>query len=316
MHPESKRAERAADRAQKPAFENWQNLCYTGVMRWTPGGVSSDIEDRRGSSGGGFGFGRGPTIGCGGAIILLVLSLLTGKNFFSFFDSSGGGTQPDAPTSTAPVQQTPEEAKAVEFVSFVLNDTQETWSRILEKEGIQYEHAKLVLFRDMTQSACGLGQAASGPFYCPSDSKVYLDLAFFDELHSRFEAPGDFAEAYVIAHEMGHHIQNLLGTSERVQEAMQNDKRSANEYSVRLELQADCYAGIWGHSTAQRNILEPGEVEEGLKAAAAVGDDRLQRMSGRSVNPDSFTHGSSEQRMEWFNRGFQSGRIQDCETFK
>jgi uncharacterized protein len=283
-------------------------------MRWTPGGVSSDIEDRRG--GGGFGFGRGPTIGCGGAIILLVLSLLTGKNFFTFFDNSGGGPQPSGPTSTAPVQQTPDEAKAVEFVSFVLDDTQKTWARILDKEGIQYQRAKLVLFRDATQSGCGLGQAASGPFYCPSDGKVYLDLSFFEELHSRFAAPGDFAEAYVIAHEMGHHVQNLLGTSDRVQEAMQRNQGSANEYSVRLELQADCYAGVWGHSTEQRNILEPAEVEEGLAAAAAVGDDRLQRMAGRGVNPESFTHGSSEQRMEWFQRGFQSGRIRDCDTFK
>lgn len=285
-------------------------------MRWTPGGVSSDIEDRRGS-GGGFSFGRGPQIGCGGAIILLVLSLLTGKNFFAFFDGSGGGgTQQPSETSTAPVPQTPEESEAVKFVSFVLDDTQATWAKILEKEGVQYQRAKLVLFRDATQSSCGVGQAASGPFYCPADGRVYLDLGFFDELHSRFKAPGDFAEAYVIAHELGHHVQNLLGTSDRVQEAMERDKRNANEYSVRLELQADCYAGIWGHSTAQRNILEAGEVDEGLAAAASVGDDRLQRMSGRSVNPDSFTHGSSEQRAEWFQRGFQSGRISDCDTFR
>ena len=284
-------------------------------MRWTPGGVSSDIEDRRGA-GGGFGFGRGPTIGCGGAIILLVLSLLTGKNFFALFDGSGGAPPPATPTGTSTVAQTPEEEKAVKFVSFVLDDTQATWERILQKEGIQYPHAKLVLFRDITQTSCGTGQAASGPFYCPSDTRVYLDLAFFDELHSRFGAPGDFAEAYVIAHEIGHHVQNVLGTSSRVQEAMQNDRRQANEYSVRLELQADCYAGVWGNSTAQRDILEAGEVEEGLAAAAAVGDDRLQRMSGRAVNPDSFTHGSSEQRMEWFQRGFRSGNIRDCETFR
>jgi uncharacterized protein len=283
-------------------------------MRWTPGGVSSDIEDRRG--GGGFSFGRGPQIGCGGAIILLVLSLLTGKNFFALFDGSGAGTEPATQTSTAPIEQTPEEKKAVDFVSFVLDDTQATWAKILEKEGIQYQRAKLVLFRDATQSSCGVGQAASGPFYCPSDGKVYLDLSFFDELHSRFGAPGDFAEGYVIAHELGHHVQNILGTSDRVQEAMASDRRNANEYSVRLELQADCYAGIWGHSTAQRNILEAGEVEEGLAAAASVGDDRLQRSAGRSVNPDSFTHGSSQQRTEWFQRGFQSGRISDCDTFK
>ena len=285
-------------------------------MRWTPGGVSADIEDRRGG-GGGFGFGRGPTIGCGGAIILLVLSLLTGKNFFALFDGSGGGGGGyEQPTSTAPVEQTPEEAKNVEFISFVLNDAQDTWTRILEQEGIPYRRAKLVLFRGMTQSPCGVGQAASGPFYCPADGKVYIDLAFNDELERRFGAPGDFAQAYVIAHEIGHHVQNVLGTSSRVQEAMQSDRRNANEYSVRLELQADCYAGIWGHSTNQRNILEAGDVEEGLGAASAVGDDNIQKMSGRGVNPDSFTHGSSGQRVEWFTRGFRSGRLRDCETFQ
>ncbi|HEX2121682.1 MAG TPA: neutral zinc metallopeptidase [Thermoanaerobaculia bacterium] len=289
-------------------------------MRWTPGRISSDIEDRRGAGGGGFGFGfgRGPQLGCGGAIILLVLSLLTGRNFFTFFDGSGGsGVQAPAPVdSTAPVQQTPEEAKQVQFVSFVVEDAQDTWTQIFEQSGAQYQRAKLVLFRDLTQSACGMGQAATGPFYCPSDGKVYLDLSFFDELHRRFEAPGDFAQAYVIAHEIGHHVQNLTGTSAKVQEAMQSDRSNANEYSVRLELQADCYAGIWGHSTAQRNILEAGEVSEGLAAAAAVGDDRLQKMSGRGVNPESFTHGSSEQRMEWFRRGFESGRVADCDTFR
>ena len=281
-------------------------------MRWTPGGVSSDIEDRRG--GGGFSFGRGPTIGCGGAIILLILSLLTGKNFFSAFDGSGGD-QPAPVDSTAPVQQTPEEQKEVQFVSFVLDDAQQTWARIFQEQGGQYQKATLVLFRDLTQSSCGLGQAASGPFYCPRDGKVYIDLAFFDELDRRFGAPGDFAQAYVIAHELGHHVQNLVGTSDKVHEAMSRDQRNAADYSVRLELQADCFAGVWGHSTAKRDLLEPGDADEGLAAAAAVGDDRLQRMSGRGVNPESFTHGSSEQRMEWFTRGFRSGRIADCDTF-
>ena len=286
-------------------------------MRWTPGGVSTDIEDRR-AGGGGFGFGRGPTIGCGGAIILLVLSLLTGKNFFALFDGSGGAVQqaPAPADSTAPVQQTPEEAKMVEFVSFVLDDAQNTWSRIFQEQGAQYQRARLVLFRDLTQTSCGTGQAASGPFYCPGDQRVYIDLAFFDELERRFAAPGDFAQAYVLAHEIGHHVQKLTGVSDQVHQAMQSDRRNANEYSVRLELQADCYAGIWGHSTAQRNILEPGEVSEGLAAAAAVGDDRIQEMSGRGVNPESWTHGSSQQRQEWFERGFRSGRIADCDTFR
>lgn len=284
-------------------------------MRWTPGSLS-DIEDRRGGGGGGFSFGRGPQIGCGGAILLLVLSLLTGKNFFALFDGSSSGTAPSTQTSTAPVQQSPEEEQAVQFVNFTLKDIQETWAGIFRQEGIEYQRTTLVLYRDMTQTSCGLGQAASGPFYCPSDGKVYLDLGFFDELHRRFGAPGDFAQAYVIAHEVGHHVQNLMGTSDRVHEAMQNDRGSANQYSVRLELQADCYAGIWGKAAASRNVLEAGDVEEGLAAAAAVGDDRLQEMSGRAVNPDSFSHGSSAQRMEWFQRGFRSGDIRNCDTFK
>jgi predicted metalloprotease len=284
-------------------------------MRWTPGSLS-DIEDRRGGGGGGFSFGRGPQIGCGGAILLLVLSLLTGKNFFALFDGSNSGPAPSTQTSTAPVQQSAEEEQAVQFVNFTLKDIQETWAGIFRQEGIEYQRTTLVLYRDMTQTSCGTGQAASGPFYCPSDGKVYLDLGFFDELHRRFGAPGDFAQAYVIAHEVGHHVQNLMGTSDRVHEAMQNDRRSANQYSVRLELQADCYAGIWGKAAASRNILEAGDVEEGLSAAAAVGDDRLQEMSGRAVNPDSFSHGSSAQRMEWFQRGFRSGDIRDCDTLK
>ncbi|MGN6186660.1 MAG: KPN_02809 family neutral zinc metallopeptidase, partial [Thermoanaerobaculia bacterium] len=282
-------------------------------MRWTPGGVSSDIEDRRGAGGGGggFGFGRGPTIGCGGAIILLVLSLLTGKNFFALFDGSGGGgggaVQTGPAPQSAPVQQSAQEQERVQFMSVVLDDAQKTWTEVLRQEGIEYPRAKLVLFRDYTQTACGAGQAVTGPFYCPADQKVYLDLAFFDELDQRFGAPGDFAQAYVVAHEIGHHVQNVIGTSDRVHQAMERDSRNANEYSVRLELQADCYAGVWAHSAAQRNLLETGDVEEGLGAASAVGDDRLQKMSGRGVNPDSFTHGSSAQRMEWFQRGFKGG---------
>jgi predicted metalloprotease len=280
-------------------------------MRWTPGGVSADIEDRRGR---GFGFGKGPTIGCGGIVVLLILSLLTGRNFFTLFEDPGATQNPAGPS--APVQQTPEEERAVKFVSFVLDDVQNTWTRIFEREGAQYQRAKLVLFRDMTQSACGLGQAATGPFYCPADGKVYIDLAFFDELENRFEASGDFARAYVIAHEIGHHVQNLAGTSDRVQRAMRSNPSEANEYSVALELQADCYAGLWAHSTAQRDILERGDVEEGLSAAAAVGDDRIQEMSGRAVNPESFTHGSSAERMRWFQEGFESGQLRSCETFR
>jgi predicted metalloprotease len=282
-------------------------------MRWTPGGSSNDVEDRRGSGGfGGFGIGGAP-LGCGGAIILLVLSLLFHKNFFALL---GTNSQQTAPTSQSrPVQESPEEHKEAEFVTFVLNDTQSTWETILSQQGGSYRHAKLVLFRDSTPSSCGNAQSASGPFYCPEDEKVYIDLAFYDELRQRFGASGDFAQAYVIAHEIGHHVQKIEGIEEKVHQLMEDDPRNAKPYSVRLELQADCYAGIWAHSTQQRNLLESGDVEEGLNAAAAVGDDRLQRMSGRNVNPDSFTHGSSAQRAQWFRRGFDAGRLSDCDTF-
>lgn len=285
-------------------------------MRLGPGSLS-DIEDRRGGGGGGFSFGRGPQIGCGGAVILLVLSLLTGRNFFTLFDGSGGGqASGPAQTGTVAVNESPEEQQLRETANASITDIQNTWQDIFRREGIEYQRSRLVLYRDMTQTSCGLGQAASGPFYCPADGKVYLDLAFFEELHRRFGAPGDFAQGYVIAHEVGHHVQNLLGTSSKVQEAMESDRRNANRYSVALELQADCYAGIWGKAAAERNLLDAGDVEEGLGAAAAVGDDRIQEMSGRAVNPESFSHGSSQQRMEWFQRGFQSGNMRDCDTFK
>jgi len=277
-------------------------------MRWTPGGESGDIEDRRGSSG--FGFGGAP-IGIGGALVLLVLSLLFGRNFFALFENTSATT--DQPAVSRPIEETPAEHREVQFVSFVLDDAQSTWSSIL---GRRYRHAKLVLFRDAIGSACGFAEAASGPFYCPEDEKIYLDLAFFDELRQRFAASGDFAQAYVITHELGHHVQKLLGIEPRVHDLMQQDPPRANEYSVRLELQADCFAGIWCHTTAQRNLLESGDIDEGLNAAAAVGDDRLQRMSGRWVNPDSFTHGSSRERAMWFRRGLESGRIEDCDTFR
>jgi len=267
--------------------------------------------------GGGFGFGRGPTVGCGGAIILLVLSLLTGRNFFSMVDGGGGPAPAPGPATGAPVNQSPEEQQRYDFLArFLVDDIQGVWAGIFQQEGIAYQPTTVAVFRDMTQTACGMGQAASGPFYCPADGKVYLDLSFFDELDRRFGAPGDFAQAYVVAHEVGHHVQNLVGTSDRVHEAMQSDRRNANEYSVRLELQADCYAGIWAASAQQRGKLEMGDVEEGLGAASAVGDDRLQEMSGRGVNPDAFTHGSAAQRMEWFQRGMKSGTIRDCDTFR
>jgi len=278
-------------------------------MRWTPGGVSSDIEDRRGSSGGGgFGFG-GMHIGIGGAVILLVLSLIFHKNFFALV---GAGDTSAPQQASRPVQETPEEHRSVQFVSFVLDDVQKTWEQTLPG----YRHAKLDLFRDSIQSACGFAQSASGPFYCPEDEKVYIDLGFYDELRQRFGAPGDFAQAYVIAHEIGHHVQKLQGIEQQVHQLMENNSSRRNALSVRLELQADCYAGVWGHSTQQRGMIDNADIEQGLNAAAAIGDDRLQRMAGRTVNPESFTHGSSQQRVEWFQRGLRSGRVEDCDTFK
>jgi len=277
-------------------------------MKWTPGGVSEDIEDRRGG-GGGF---RGGPVSIGVVLVLLVLSLLTGKNFLSLLDSGAApATDTSADQSGAPVRSSPEEQKLVEFVSFVLDDAQHTWQQLLPG----YRKAKLVLFRDATDTACGMGETASGPFYCPGDEKVYLDLGFFDELRTRFGASGDFAEAYVITHEIGHHVQRLQGIEGQVRQLQESRPGQAKALSVRLELQADCYAGVWGHSTAQRNILEQGDVESALNAAASIGDDRIQRMSGRAVHPESFTHGSSQERVTWFKRGLDGGNLNACYTF-
>src|SRR5712692_7478048 len=289
-------------------------------MRWTPGGTSDDIEDRRdedgGDDGGGFRLGGGH-IGLGGALILLVLSLIFKQNFFAMLGGGEAGSSGSATVSRPNPAKDEAEKPLVQFVSFVLDDTQKTWAELLpEQAGRPYRRAKLVLFRDSTQSGCGAAQSATGPFYCPADEKVYIDLGFYDELKQRFGAPGEFAEAYVLAHEIGHHVQKLLGIEAKMRAAQQQNPQAANQLSVRLELQADCFAGVWGHSTQQRNILEAGDVDEGLKAAAAVGDDRLQRMSSGRVNPESFTHGSSAQRMQWFQRGFQDGTIASCNTFQ
>src|SRR5439155_5414951 len=207
------------------------------------------------------------------------------------------------------------EEPMVQFVSFVLDDAQTTWASAFARGGSDYRPARMVLFRDGTISGCGPAQGAMGPFYCPLDEKVYLDLDFFNELDRKFGAPGDFAEAYVIAHELGHHVQHLTGVDSRVRQAQRDNPGAANQLSVRLELQADCYAGVWGHSAADRGKLEPGDIEEGLGAASAVGDDRIQRRTTGSVNVDSFTHGTAAQRGQWFRRGFESGSAQACDTF-
>ncbi len=293
-------------------------------MKWTPGGDSQDVEDRRGDTGGGgggFGFG-GMHIGIGGAIILLILSFVFKTNFFAMLGGGGGSVEP-APSrvsqpNTPPGNSSRDQAEKplVQFVSFVLDDTQKTWTNILPQQANkQYRHAKLVLFRDAIQSGCGGADAATGPFYCPEDEKVYIDLGFYDELKRRFGAPGEFAQAYVLAHEIGHHVQKLVGIEAQEQQMVQQNPRLKNQMSVKLELQADCFAGIWAQNTQQRGLLEQGDIESALGAAAAVGDDRLQKQSTGHVSPDSFTHGSSEQRMSWFRKGFDSGKISACDTF-
>jgi len=281
-------------------------------MRWTPGGRSENLEDRRGASPGGFGGGRG--LGLGGIIVLVVLSLIFKQDFLSLAGGSGnlsGGPSADP----APIDD-PREEKAVQFMSWVLNDAQDTvWAVLLPQTmNTPYTDAHLVLFRDVVRSGCGTAQAASGPFYCPADQKVYVDLSFWDQL-GQMGASGEFAQAYVLAHELGHHVQTLLGTSQQVSQLQQSRPDVANKASVLLELQADCYAGVWGHAAAQRGKLDPGEADQGLRAAAAVGDDHLQKMSTGRVSPESFTHGSSEQRMMWFRRGFDSGDPRQCDTF-
>ncbi len=277
-------------------------------MRWTPGN-RGNVQDVRGGGGGG---GMGMPLGIGGVVILLVGSWLTGVNLFDVV-GGGGATGVVAERSAAPANSSPEEERLVDFVDAVMGDIQATWST---KAG-SYQPTRAVLFRNSINSACGLSSSATGPFYCPGDRKVYLDLSFFNALHQKLGAPGDFAQAYVLAHEVGHHVQNLTGTLDS-----QPFSGNANERSVRVELQADCYAGVWGHEAAKpgraaagKVELEPGDVEEGLNAASAIGDDRLQQKSQGHVSPESFTHGSSAQRVAWFKRGMETGDPRACDTF-
>ena len=275
-------------------------------MRWTPRGRSGNLEDRRSSGG----IGRG--LGIGGTVVILALSLITGRNLFSDL-----GVEPGVGTTGAPMSaaDSAREEPQVQFVSYVLDDAQQVWTQILAQNNAQYQPAKLVLFRNSTQSGCGVGQSAMGPFYCPLDQKVYIDLSFYDELQKRYGAAGDFAQAYVLAHEIGHHVQHLSGTATEVRQAQQQNPGAANQLSVAMELQADCYAGVWAHTTQARGKLEEGDVEEALTAAASVGDDRIQQRSGQRVNVDGFTHGSAAQRSEWFRRGLSSGDPLACDTF-
>jgi predicted metalloprotease len=283
-------------------------------MRWEGNRQSDNVEDRRGSGGGGGGFG-GRSIGIGTVVVALIGWGVFGINPLTTIGVlSGGGGAPQV--QQGPAKAPPANDRSAAFVSTVLASTEDVWAQIFQQGGAQYRPPKLVLFRGATPTACGTGQSAMGPFYCPGDSKVYIDLAFFDELQNRFKAPGDFAQAYVIAHEVGHHVQHLLGISDQVDNLRRRNPAQANALSVRMELQADCFAGLWAQrANAARNILESGDVEEALTAATAIGDDRLQKQSQGYVVPDSFTHGSSAQRVRWFKRGLESGSIKQCDTF-
>lgn len=285
-------------------------------MRFNGRRESENVEDRRGEGGHGLRLGGRGRIGIG-TIVLALVALYFGVDPSVVLDTVGvarspapGAAEPGAPRSAA-------EDELARFASMVLADTEDTWGPIFRAGGKQYEEPRLVLFTGATRSACGVGQAEMGPFYCPADRKVYLDLSFFEELHRRFRAPGDFAQAYVIAHEVGHHVQNLLGISGKVQEARgRASEREGNQLSVRLELQADCLAGVWAnHADRARQVLEAGDVEEALGAASAIGDDRMQKQTEGRVSPDSFTHGSSAQRVSWFRKGLASGDLRACDTF-
>jgi predicted metalloprotease len=278
-------------------------------MKWRDGRRSDNVEDQRGT-----GVSRG-AIGGIGVLAIVVVGLLMGADPGAILNEV---ITESGSVDNTPVVLTAAENESADFVSVVLADTEDTWQTIFQKNGRVYQQPKLVLFKGNIKSACGLAQAAMGPFYCPGDQKVYIDLDFYRELKDQLGAPGDFAQAYVIAHEVGHHVQNLLGTLDQVYELQsQSDETSANKYSVMLELQADCYAGVWANKAdTQRHIIEAGDIEEAMNAAAKIGDDALQKQSQGYVVPDSFTHGTSAQRMKWFNAGYANGDINSCDTFK
>jgi hypothetical protein len=294
-------------------------------MKWENNRESDQVEDRRSRPGGGGGFGglggggRGRGIGIGTIAVALVAGWIFGINPLTILGALGGGDM--APT--AQVEQAQGQAQAPtddmgRFVASVLGGTEDVWGQVFQQAGSQYQKPRLVLFRGATPTACGTGQSAMGPFYCPGDQKVYIDLSFYETLRRQLGAPGDFAQAYVIAHEVGHHVQNLMGITDQMENLRSRvSEREYNAMSVRLELQADCFAGLWAHHNHKsKAILEPGDVEEALTAAAAIGDDALQRKSQGQIVPDSFTHGTSAQRQRWFNAGLQSGQVQSCDTFK
>ena len=290
-------------------------------MKWEGNRESDNVEDRRSDDGGGFGGGGGllggRSIGIGTIVVALLGGWVFGINPLTILSMLSGGGAPTAQVQQGPAQRPPADDTMGRFVSTVLADTEDVWQAVFSQAGGTYQQPRLVLFRGATPTACGTGQAAMGPFYCPGDQKVYIDLGFYETLKNRLGAPGDFAQAYVIAHEVGHHVQNQLGISAKVDQMRGRvSKTEYNALSVRLELQADCFAGVWAHhAQTARQILEQGDVEEAMNAAAKIGDDALQRASGGTVVPESFTHGSSAQRQRWFNNGLQNGDIKACDTF-
>ena len=285
-------------------------------MRWEGNRESDNVEDRRGEGGGGgFGFGGG-TVGIGAIVIALVGGAIFGINPLTILSMlSGGGPAPQV--QQGPAHKPPADDKSAKFVSVVLADTEDVWSQVFKQGGATYHPPKLDLFRGAIGTACGTGQSAMGPFYCPADQKVYIDLSFYDVLRSRLGAPGEFAQAYVIAHEVGHHVQDELGITRKVDSMRSRmNQQQANALSVRVELQADCFAGLWAHySQNSKQWLDPGDIEAAMNAAAKIGDDTLQRNAGRAVVPESFTHGTSAQRQHWFQAGYQGGSVKNCDTF-
>ena len=292
-------------------------------MKWDGNRESDNVEDLRGDGdggggGGGFGFG-GRSIGIGTVVVALAASYFTGISPITLINMlSGGGGSAVAPVQTAPAGAVAPNDRAVHFVKVVLADTEDVWTKLFQAQNANYVRPKLVLFSGATTTACGPGQSATGPFYCPADQKVYIDLSFYQLMRERFHVDGEFAQAYVIAHEVGHHVQNLMGISGKVDDARRRaSKVQSNALSVRLELQADCFAGVWAfHANEARGILESGDVETALNAATAIGDDALQQQARGRVVPDSFTHGSSAQRVRWFKRGISTGLVTECDTFK
>jgi predicted metalloprotease len=283
-------------------------------VKWTPGTENDDVVDQRGS---GIGVAHVTGGGLAAAVVVVVIARLFGVDVSGLLGGGGGGSSPSSPTHRTDQAHPPAgpdpDKPLVDFVKFVMKDVQDTFEGMFKAEGRPYRHAKLVLFTETVDTGCGRSSSAIGPFYCPADEHAYIDLSFYRELRQRFGAPGDFAQAYVLAHELGHHLQKLLGVEQRAQALGHGHRR--NEISVRTELQADCFAGVWGHAAQGKRLLEAGDLEEAITAATAIGDDRLQKQAGRDVNPETFTHGTSAQRVRWFRAGFDSGRFDACDTF-